>query len=95
MNMKRFNTYRKIQEDICDLGMGMFTHGTKTQIKNEKSCCIYVFCNQEPITLNNTVMKLSKGNYFQHILSRKILYPEFIKNYYKLIRKRPSRKIKK
>jgi len=34
-----------------------------------------------------TLMKVSKGKYFQHILSRKDLYPEFIKNSYKLIRK--------
>lgn len=44
-------------------------------------------------SLNDTIMKVSKGKYFQHILSRKDLYPEFIKNSYKLIRKRPGRKI--
>lgn len=62
--------------------MGMFKHSAEAQIVNEKSCCIYVFCNE-------------KLTYFQHILSRKELYPEFIKNCYKLIKKRPSRKIKK
>lgn len=74
--MKRFNTYRnKYRRIFVILGWGCLNTVQKHKSGMKKVVLFIFFVIKNLHSLNDTILKVSKGKYFQHILSGKDLYP--------------------